>query len=191
MEVAEFRPQNFYVACSEQCIWVFRGSKQDFVSGLLFWVKTLQAQGWEGRESYFAPYAEDGLCQPITESEFAGLVGEYSGSLRQSLPSFLRDLGGYQSGLQMDANWNDVGLVDELLAVSREHGFLLDWQAGHCRVRFLEGGPEGGLEVPLRKSVLRAALARVAVLSNQRNPNPVSPYGGQGELIVGTDPTTA
>src|SRR5437764_7078168 len=85
-----------------------------------------------------------------------------------------------------------LGLVDELLAVSCEHGFLLDWQAGHCRVRFLEGAdPAGWIEVPVRKSVLRAALARAAVLCNQRNPNSVSPYGGQGELMVGTDPTTA
>ena len=84
-----------------------------------------------------------------------------------------------------------LGLVEDLLAVSREHGLQLDWQAGHCRVRSLEGGPAGWIEVPLRKSVVRAALARVAVLCNVRNPNSVSPYGGQGELLVGTDPATA
>jgi hypothetical protein len=84
-----------------------------------------------------------------------------------------------------------LGLVEDLLAMSREHGLQLDWQAGHCRVRFLEGGPAAWIEVPLRKSVVRAALARVAVLCNQRNPNSVSPYGGQGELLAGADPTTA
>jgi hypothetical protein len=84
-----------------------------------------------------------------------------------------------------------LGLVDELLAVSREHGIQLDWKADQCRVRFGEGGPEGWIEVPLRKSVVRAALARVAVLCNKRYPNSVSPYGGQGELLVGTDATTA
>jgi hypothetical protein len=83
------------------------------------------------------------------------------------------------------------GLVDDLLAVSREHGIQLDWKADHCRVRLREGGPLGWIEVPLRKSIVRAALARVAVLCNQRNPNSVSPYGGQGELLVGTDSTTA
>jgi hypothetical protein len=83
-----------------------------------------------------------------------------------------------------------LGLVDDLLAMSREHGLQLDWQAGNCRVRFLEAGPAGWIEVPIRKSVVRAALARVAVLCNQRNPNSVSPYGGQRELLVGTDPTT-
>jgi hypothetical protein len=33
-------------------------------------------------------------------------------------------------------------------------------------------------------------LARVAVLCNQRTPNSVSPYGGQGELLIGPEPTT-
>src|SRR5947209_2245875 len=84
-----------------------------------------------------------------------------------------------------------LGLVDALLAASQEHGIQLDWQAGQCRVRFREGGPAGCIEVPLRKSVVRAVLARVAVLCNQQNPNSVSPYGGQGELLVGTAPPTA
>jgi hypothetical protein len=84
-----------------------------------------------------------------------------------------------------------LGMVDDLLAMSRENGIQLDWHAGHCRVRFRDVGPAGWIQVPLRKSVVRAALARVAVLCNQRIPNSVSPYGGQGELLVGTDPTTA
>jgi hypothetical protein len=84
-----------------------------------------------------------------------------------------------------------LGLVDELLAVAREHGLQLDWKADHCRVQFRKGGPPGLVEVPLRKSVVRAALARIAVLCNQRKPNSVSPYGGQGELFVGTAPTMA
>lgn len=82
-----------------------------------------------------------------------------------------------------------LGLVDDLLAVSREHGMQLDWKEGHCRVRLREGGPAGWIEIPLRKSVVRAVLARVAVLCNQRSPNSVSPYGGQGELVLGNHPT--
>lgn len=84
-----------------------------------------------------------------------------------------------------------LGLVDDLLAVSREHGIQLDWKADHCRVRFRGGGPPEWIEVPLRKSVVRAALARIAVLCNQWKPNSVSPYGGQGELLVDPDSTTA
>jgi hypothetical protein len=43
-------------------------------------------------------------------------------------------------------------------------------------------------EVPLARSVFRAILARVAVLCNERSPNSVSPYGGQGELLAGSNP---
>jgi hypothetical protein len=84
-----------------------------------------------------------------------------------------------------------LGLVDDLLRASCKHGIRLDWKADHCRVWFGGGGQQDWIEVPLRKSVVRAALARVAVLCNQRKPNSVSPYGGQGELLVGADPATA
>jgi hypothetical protein len=114
LEVVEFGHQDFESPCSEQCIWAFRGLKRDFPSGLLFWVKALQAQGWEGRESYFVQYAEAGRCEPITASEFAGLVEEYGRSLQQPLPPYLLDAGGFRSGLRMYADWNDVAALAEL-----------------------------------------------------------------------------
>ncbi|HWB10460.1 MAG TPA: hypothetical protein VG826_14605 [Pirellulales bacterium] len=114
LEVVEFGHRDFESPCSEQCIWAFRGPKPDFSTGLLFWVKTLQAQDWEGRQSYFAPYAEAGLCKPVAAAEFAGMVGEYSRSLRQPLPSFLTDLDEFRTGLRMYAQWNDVAAVAEL-----------------------------------------------------------------------------
>jgi hypothetical protein len=83
-----------------------------------------------------------------------------------------------------------VSLVDELLLVCGEHGLQLDWQAEHCRVRSFGGGWEELTEIPLRKSVFRAILARIAVLCNERSPNSVSPYGGQGELSSETNPPT-
>jgi hypothetical protein len=84
-----------------------------------------------------------------------------------------------------------LGLVDELLAVSCQQDIQLDWQAGHCRVSFPGAGPPDRIEVPLQKSVVRAVIARVAALCNEFNPNSVSPYGGQGELAIGTDPPKA
>ena len=84
-----------------------------------------------------------------------------------------------------------LGLVDDLLVVARGHGLRIDWKADHCRVQFGEESSQHSIEVPLRKSVFRAALARIAVLCNQRMPNSVSPYNGQGELSIGSDPTTA
>ncbi len=81
-----------------------------------------------------------------------------------------------------------VGLVYDLLAACQEHGLRFDWRDGRCRVRSLRGGPDGMIDVPLRKSVFRAILARLAVLCNERRPNSVSPYGGQGEVVVGGYP---
>jgi hypothetical protein len=79
-------------------------------------------------------------------------------------------------------------LVKNLFRVCREHSFRLDWQAGHCRVHWLGRNGEEVIDFPLRKSVFRAILARVAVLCNKHTPNSVSPYGGQGELLVDANP---
>jgi hypothetical protein len=80
-----------------------------------------------------------------------------------------------------------VGLVEDLLQVCREHGLQLDWQADHCRLRGAGGDWENVLDFPLRKSVFRAILARVAALCNERIPNSVSPYGGRGKLAAGAN----
>src|SRR5262249_6832793 len=75
-----------------------------------------------------------------------------------------------------------VGIVDDLLVVCLDHSLELEWQTDHCRFRPLGGDWESLTDVALRKSVFRALLARVAALCNERCPNSVSPYGGQGEL---------
>src|SRR5438876_9525808 len=77
-----------------------------------------------------------------------------------------------------------VGLVDDLLRLCQQQGLQLDWQADHCQVCSLADGSEEVLDRPVRKSAFRAILARVAALCNERSPNSVSPYGGQGELLV-------
>jgi hypothetical protein len=82
-----------------------------------------------------------------------------------------------------------VGLVDDLLKVCQEHGLVVDWQAGLWCVRPLAGGPDAVIDQPPRKSVFRAILARVAAQCNERNPNSVSPYGGQGILSSGPGET--
>jgi hypothetical protein len=90
-----------------------------------------------------------------------------------------------------DPSRGALGLVDELLDVSRHQDIRLDWQAGRCRVSFPGGGPPDQIEASLPRSVFRAVIARVAVLCNERVPNSVSPYGGQGEVAIGSDPPTA
>jgi len=81
-----------------------------------------------------------------------------------------------------------VGLVDDLLALCREQELELDWHADHCRVRTVSVSAEETVEVPLSKSVFRAVLARLAALCNEHRPESVSPYGGEGELTIGTSP---
>jgi hypothetical protein len=83
-----------------------------------------------------------------------------------------------------------VGLVDDLLGLCREQGLQLDWRADRCRVRPLGARPQESTEILLPKSVFRAILARMAALCNERIPDSVSPYGGEGELSVGTDQPT-
>jgi hypothetical protein len=82
-----------------------------------------------------------------------------------------------------------LGLVDEFLAAARQQDIRLGWQAGCFYVIFLEGGSWRRIELPLRKSVVRAALARIAALCNERSPGSVSPYGGQGEVAIDADPS--
>lgn len=81
-----------------------------------------------------------------------------------------------------------VGLVDDLLELGREHGLRLDFHDGYCSVRPLDAVTQDAIDVPLQKSVFRAVLARVAALCNERVPNSVTPYGGCGELSVGSNP---
>ncbi len=82
-----------------------------------------------------------------------------------------------------------VGLVDDLLALCNEQRLQLEWQTDRCRIRSNEGDWEELIDLPLRKSVFRSILARFAVLCNEFHPDSVSPYGGQGELSVGTNPS--
>jgi hypothetical protein len=81
-----------------------------------------------------------------------------------------------------------AGLVDELLQVCREHSLFLDWHDSLCRVRFTRGYGGELLELPLAKSRFRMILARVAALANEQKPDAVSPYGGEGQLLLGTEP---
>lgn len=78
-----------------------------------------------------------------------------------------------------------VGLVDDLLTVCQDHKLQLDWQANRCRVRPSGGNWDDWIDVPFRKSVIRAILARLATLCNEHGATAISPYGGDGELSTG------
>lgn len=77
-----------------------------------------------------------------------------------------------------------VELVDDLLILCPEQGVQADWQDERCRIRSLSGSTVEVVDRPLRKSVFRAMVARVATLCNERHPDSVSPYGGRAELAT-------
>ena len=77
-----------------------------------------------------------------------------------------------------------LGLVDDLLGLCRVHQLRLRFADGHCSIRRLGADDPDSLTVPLPKSVFRAALARVAALCNEQHPGSVTPYRGEGELVV-------
>jgi hypothetical protein len=104
-------------------------------------------------------------------------------SITAQLSSILR-------GILTQPTGGVVGLVDDLLAVCLEHRLQLEWQADRCRFRPCGGNWEELTNVTLRKSAFRTILARIAALCNERNPNSLSPYGGQGEIAVGANPAT-
>jgi hypothetical protein len=79
-------------------------------------------------------------------------------------------------------------LVDDLLLLCRDQGIELDWQSDICRWRHSGGKWEEPIAASIRKSEFRAILARIATLCNERIPDSVSPYGGEGELSVGASP---
>jgi hypothetical protein len=81
-----------------------------------------------------------------------------------------------------------VGIVDNLLQLCLGGDLELAWRSNACHVRIRQGTAEETLDLPLRKAVLRAMLARIAALCNQRQPGSVSPYGGRGEIHLGPDP---
>jgi hypothetical protein len=81
-----------------------------------------------------------------------------------------------------------VGIVDNLLHLCRGGDLELAWRLNACHVRIRRGAVEETLDLPVRKGVLRAMLARVAALCNQCQPGSVSPYGGRGEIHLGAGP---
>jgi hypothetical protein len=117
IQVLEFGHTDFNSSSSEENIIVHRGSRSDFSDALGFWLASLFSQDWLGREKYALPYASEGLCLEINETEFETLVKAYSSSLRTPLELPLSR--GFRAGLKMYDDWNDVAAIAEL-----EDGFV-------------------------------------------------------------------
>lgn len=81
-----------------------------------------------------------------------------------------------------------VGLVDRLLDLSREHGFGITYHDDTCHFQFLNKLSPSTVAIQVPKAVFRAVLARMAALCNQESRGTVSPYGGDGVIVQGTNP---
>jgi hypothetical protein len=117
IQLLEFGHTDFSSSSSEETIIVHRGSKTDFSGALGFWLASLFSQDWLGREDYAVPYASEGLCLEINETEFETLVKGYSSSLHTPLE--LPMVQGFRAGLKMYDDWNDVAFLAEF-----EDGFV-------------------------------------------------------------------
>ena len=80
-----------------------------------------------------------------------------------------------------------VGIVDNLLSICRGGTLEIVWHAGACRAKIRQGVTEESVEIPFRKSVFRAMLARIAALCNELEADSVSPYAGEGKLSVASE----
>lgn len=79
-------------------------------------------------------------------------------------------------------------LVDSLLDACLKHDLEIDWSPDQCRVRSHAGEWEQVGDLPVRKSVFRALLARIAAKCKEFEADSVSPYGGRGTLCLGENP---
>ncbi len=77
-----------------------------------------------------------------------------------------------------------VGLVDDLLSLCRLYQLRINFQDGHCAIHRLGADPQDSLDIPVPKSVFRAALARIAAICNEQHPESVTPYRGEGNIAV-------
>ena len=135
IEVVQFRQEEFESTCSEESILAFFATKRDCLDPLLFWIKALE-HTWGERiipqrparakkraaeiknesdsaDKDYYRLMTAALFEPLNKEDFVRLVQEYSRGLQKPLPYFLRDFSGYQSGLRMYADWDDVAVVAE------------------------------------------------------------------------------
>jgi hypothetical protein len=78
-----------------------------------------------------------------------------------------------------------VGLTEQLLGACVGGDVEFERVGDRCVYRWTEGGDTREAPVPFSPAAFRTILARVAALCNARSPGSVSPYGGEGELVVG------
>ena len=75
-----------------------------------------------------------------------------------------------------------VGLTDQLLGACIGGDVVSERVGDRCVYRWVVDGDAQEGVVPTRPAAFRTILARIAALCNERLPNSVTPYGGEGLL---------
>lgn len=84
-----------------------------------------------------------------------------------------------------------VGLTEQLLEACIGSDVAFERVGDRCVCRWTARGETQEATVPLPPAAFRTILARIAVLCNERSPNSVSPYGGEGQLAIKDHPSAA
>lgn len=77
------------------------------------------------------------------------------------------------------------GLVEQLLRACAGADICFERTGTRCVCRWTEGGVVREQPVPVPPQAFRTLLARIAERCNEHRPGSVSPYGGDGTLVVG------
>jgi hypothetical protein len=83
-----------------------------------------------------------------------------------------------------------VRLTEQLLAACVGGEVEFERVKDRCVCRWTVSGDVQEATAPLPPAAFRTILARIAVLCNQRSPDSVTPYGGEGQLALAGQPST-
>ena len=87
--------------------------------------------------------------------------------------------------------WGVVELTEQLLGACVGGDLEFERVGDRCVCRWTVSGEPQEAALPLPPAAFRTILARIAVLCNERSPNTVTPYGGEGLLAVNGQPSAA
>ncbi len=111
VEVQRFEQSDFATQGSEESIEVHRAAMTSGVDLMKFWVSSVVAQDWSGRDGFLRPYLQQAECRPLSEAAFNQVVRTRSAGLLRTLPLPLHPPTGFVGALQMDDDWNSVSVV--------------------------------------------------------------------------------
>jgi hypothetical protein len=78
-----------------------------------------------------------------------------------------------------------VGLTEQLLGACAGTDVEFERVGDRCVYRWTKDGKTQEAPAPLSPAAFRTVLARIATRCNEQSPGSVSPYGGEGDLVVG------